>query len=170
MRSTEFHRNADSLPPNVRTISRDDRTRTSGPGLRVFQKIADRLGLSVAERITILGEPSRSTYYRWLMKANHHRPIALSLDTLLRISAIIGIYRALTFLFEDEAQGMLWLKGIHTSPDFAGNSPLRSMLEGGLNGLMSVRRYLDAWCSGNLDSGTHGDIFEPVAERDLIFI
>ena len=170
MRSIVFHRNVGSLQSNVRTISRDDRTRTSGPGLRVFQKIADRLGLSVAERIVILGDPSRSTYYRWLMKANHRRPIALSLDTLLRISAKIGIYRALTFLFEDEAQGMLWLKGIHKSPHFAGNSPLRSMLEGGLNGLMSVRRYLDAWCSGNLDSGTHGDIFEPVAERDLIFI
>ncbi|MEX3314302.1 antitoxin Xre/MbcA/ParS toxin-binding domain-containing protein [Sulfitobacter sp. PS-8MA] len=104
------------------------------------------------------------------MKANHYRPIALSPDTLLRISATIGIYRALTFLFEDEAQRMLWLKGIHKGPHFDGNSPLRSMLEGGLNGLMSVRRYLDAWCSGNLDSSTHGESFEPVAEHDLIFV
>ncbi len=170
MRGIEFHRNAGSLPSNVRTISRGDRTRTSGPGLRVFQKIADRLGLSVAERIIMLGNPSRSTYYRWLMKANHYRPIALSTDTLLRISVIIGIYKALNFLFEDEAQGMLWLKGIHKGPHFAGNSPLRSMLEGGLDGHLSVRRYLDAWCSGSLDSGTHGDSFKAVAERDLIFV
>ena len=170
MRSIEFHRDASSFPLKVRSISRDNRTRTSGPGLRVFQKISDRLGLSLAERIIILGNPSRSTYYRWLAKANHHRPITLSLDTLLRISAIIGIYRALTFLFEDEAQGRLWLKGIHRGPHFAGNSPLRSMLEGGLDGHMSVRCYLDAWCSGSLDSGTHGDSFKAVAERDLIFV
>ncbi|WP_113075652.1 antitoxin Xre/MbcA/ParS toxin-binding domain-containing protein [Sulfitobacter indolifex] len=104
------------------------------------------------------------------MKANHYRPIALSPDTLLRIAAIIGIYRALTFLFEDEAQGRRWLRGIHRGPHFAGNSPLRSMLEGGLEGHMSVRRYLDAWCNGSLDSGTHSDSFKAVAEHDLIFV
>ena len=152
-----------------RTISREDRERTSAPGLRTFRMIADRFDLSEAERIAILGDPGRSTYHQWMKKAREHQPLTLPLDTLLRISAILGIYKALTILFEDENQALVWLKGPHRGTLFAGASPMTYMLEGGHDGLMSVRRYLDAWRGGNMGFGTPEGRFEAVTEDDLVF-
>ena len=105
-----------------RTISKEDRARTSAPGLRSFRAIADRFDLSEAERIAILGDPGRSTYHQWIKKAREHQPLTLPLDTLLRISAILGIYKALAILFEDESQALVWLKGPHRGPAPDGKS------------------------------------------------
>ena len=151
------------------TISREDRNRTSAPGLRAFREIADRFDLSEAERIAILGEPGRSTYHQWMKKARDKQPLTLPLDTLLRISAVLGIYKALSILFEDESQALVWLKGPHQGTLFAGASPMAYMLEGGHDGLMSVRRYLDAWRGGNVGFGAPEGSFEAVTEDDLVF-
>ncbi|MCB5200508.1 MbcA/ParS/Xre antitoxin family protein [Loktanella sp. TSTF-M6] len=151
------------------SISREDRVRTSAPGLRTFREIADRFGLTEAERIAVLGDPGRSTYHQWMKKAREHQPLTLPLDTLLRISAILGIYKALTILFEDENQALVWLKGPHQGTLFAGASPMAYMLEGGHDGLMSVRRYLDAWRGGEMGYGAPEGSFEPVTEDDLVF-
>ncbi|WP_372993397.1 MbcA/ParS/Xre antitoxin family protein [Sulfitobacter sp.] len=151
------------------TISREDRARTSAPGLRAFREIADRFDLSEAERIAILGDPGRSTYHQWMKKAREQQPLTLPLDTLLRISAILGIYKALTILFEDESQALVWLKGPHQGTLFAGASPMAYMLEGGHDGLMSVRRYLDAWRGGNMGAGAPEGSFEAVTEENLVF-
>ena len=153
-----------------RTISREDRTRTSAPGLRTFREIADRLGLTAVERIAILGDPGRSTYYQWIKKAREYHPLTLPLDTLLRISAVLGIYRALTILFEDESQAMIWLKGSHRGTLFSGVSPMEYMLEGGHDGLISVRRYLDDWLGGNIDFSAPEGSFAAVTGDDLVFV
>lgn len=153
-----------------RAISREDRKRASAPGLRTFHEIADRFDLSEAERTSILGEPGRSTYHRWMKKAREHQPLILPLDTLLRISAILGIYKALSILFEDESQAMTWLKGPHQGTTFAGTSSMTYMIDGGYDGLMSVRRYLDAWCDGRTGLGSPGAGFEAVTEDDLVFL
>ena len=152
-----------------RTITREDRDRTSAPGLRAFREIADRFDLSEADRIAILGDPGRSTYHQWMKKAREQKPLTLPLDTLLRISAVLGIYKALTILFEDENQALVWLKGPHQGTIFAGASPMAYMLEGGHDGLMSVRRYLDAWRGGNMGLGAPEGSFEAVTEDDLVF-
>ena len=152
------------------TISESDRARTSGPGLRAFVKIADRLGLNGTERIAILGHPARSTYYRWIRKAYNRQPLTLPLDTLLRVSAMLGIFSSLSTLFEDVAQAKLWFEGPHEGPIFVSRSPMRCVLDDGLDGLMTVRRYLDAWCSGNLGSGGQSNTFTVVAEHDLVFV
>ena len=151
------------------TITKEDRSRTSAPGLRAFREIADRFDLSEAERIAILGEPGRSTYHQWIKKARDKQPLTLPLDTLLRISAVLGIYKALTILFEDENQALIWLKGAHQGTLFAGASPMVYMLEGGHDGLMSVRRYLDAWRGGSMGFGAPEGSFEAVTEDDLVF-
>ena len=158
-----------SVGMQFHAISKGDRARTSAPGLRAFGEIANRFGLSEAERIAILGDPGRSTYHQWMKKAREQQPLTLSLDTLLRISAILGIYKALTILFEDENQGMVWLKGLHRGTLFAGATPMHYMLEGGHDGLMSVRRYLDAWRGGNMGFSAPTDSFEAVTEADLVF-
>ncbi len=151
------------------TISREDRKRTSAPGLRAFREIANRFDLSEAERIAILGDPGRSTYHQWMKKAREQQPLTLPLDTLLRISAMLGIYKALTILFEDESQALVWLKGPHQGTLFAGASPMVYMLEGGHDGLMSVRRHLDAWRGGSMGFSAPEGSFEAVTEDDLVF-
>lgn len=55
---------------------------------------------------------------------------------------MFGIYKALTILFEDESQALIWLKGSRQGTLFAGASPMAYMLEGGHDDLMSVCRYL----------------------------
>lgn len=154
----------------LRTISREDRTRASGPGLRSFAKIAEWLGLSEADRIAILGDPGRSTYHQWMKKAREEKPLTLPLDTLLRVSAVLGIYKALVILFEDQNQALVWLKGPHQGTLFAGASPMAYMIEGGHDGLMSVRRYLDAWRGGHMGSGAPEAGLIPVTEADLVFV
>lgn len=156
--TTQFH-----------TISKEDRARTSAPGLRTFRQIADRFGLTEAERLAILGDPGRSTYHQWMKKAREQQPLTLPLDTLLRISALLGIYKALTILFEDESQALVWLKGPHQGTLFSGASPMAYMLEGGHDGLMSVRRYLDAWRGGSMGFGAPEGGFEAVTKDDLVF-
>jgi len=151
------------------TISKEDRSRTSAPGLRAFREIADRFNLSEAERISLLGEPGRSTYHQWIKKARDKQPLTLPLDTLLRISAVLGIYKSLAILLEDESQALVWLKGPHQGTLFAGASPMAYMLEGGHDGLMSVRRYLDAWRGGSMGFGAPEGSFEAVTEDDLVF-
>lgn len=158
---------SDGLP--FHTLSKADRARTSAPGLRTFREIADRFEWSEADRIAILGDPGRSTYHQWMKKAREHQPLTLPLDTLLRISAILGIYKALALLFEEESQALVWLKGAHRGTVFAGASPMAYMLTGGHDGLMSVRRYLDAWRGGAMGFGAPEGSFEPVTEADLVF-
>ncbi len=170
MQIADFSNTSDS-PADVRfrTISRGDRARTSAPGVRAFREIADRFDLSEADRIAILGDPGRSTYHQWMKKAREQQPLTLPLDTLLRISAVLGIYKALAILFEDEHQALVWLKGPHQGTIFAGASPMAYMLKGGHDGLMSVRRYLDAWRGGSIGLGAPDGSFEAVTEDDLVF-
>lgn len=167
--------NAQDTPPHqagigLHSISRDDRTRTSGPGLRAFRAIADQWGLSERERIVVLGEPGRSTYHQWMKKAQDGATLTLPLDTLLRISAILGIHKALAILFEDPNQAMTWMKGPHQGTLFNGASPLDYILDGAHDGIMSVRRYLDAWRGGHGGHGAREGSYEPVTEDDVVFV
>lgn len=152
------------------TLSPDDRKRASGPGLRAFRAIAVEWGLSERERIVILGEPGRSTYHQWMKKAQDNAPVTLPLDTLLRISAVLGIYKALAILFEDPNQAQVWLKGAHQGTLFSGASPLAYILDGSHDGIMSVRRYLDAWRGGHMGHGAPEGSFEPVGDADIVFV
>jgi hypothetical protein len=43
------------------------------------------------------------------------------------------------------------------------------MLEGGHDGLMSVRRYLDAWRGGGMGVGAAEGSFDVITEDDLVF-
>ncbi|MCE0505915.1 hypothetical protein LR948_11145 [Roseivivax sp. GX 12232] len=48
--------------------------------------------------MALLGEPSNASYYAWLKKARANAPLSLSLDTLTRISGILGIHKRLGIL------------------------------------------------------------------------
>lgn len=154
----------------MRKLTRQDRERLSGPALRTFANIADQWGLSEKQRLAMLGEPGRSTYYSWLHKAEHRASLTLPLDTLLRISAILGVYKGLAILFIDGAQALQWLRSPHKGTVFNGTAPLELMIEGAQDGIMTVRRYLDAWRGGHMGHGAPEGSFEPVVEDDIVFI
>lgn len=124
------------------------RGRLSGPGLRTFLNIAGRWRLSERERILALGSPARSTYHNWVSKAQAGHGISLPLDTLLRISAILGVHKDLRILFGDPQRGVQWLRTANAAPLFGGQCPMDLILSGAQSGIVDVRRFLDSWRGG----------------------
>ncbi|MBL0121636.1 MAG: DUF2384 domain-containing protein [Betaproteobacteria bacterium] len=109
-------------------------------GLAVFFRIAARWTLDVPTQMVLLGIRSRSTYYRWRKLKNR----SLKPDTLVRLSYIFGIYKALQILLPkaDLADG--WMHKPNTAPLFKGKSALDYMRGGQVADLRAVRRYLDS--------------------------
>ena len=120
-----------------------ERRRLSGPGLRTFLAIADLWRLAEDERLRVLGSPSRSTYHGWAKAVREHRDITLDLDTLTRISAMLGIYQALLILEGDESAGLDWLRTPHGATVFGGRPPVEFVTDGSQDALLTVRRFLD---------------------------
>lgn len=154
--------------PVFATIGRADRKRLSAPALRTFRNIADAWQLSEQERLALLGEPARSTYYAWLQKAEKGHSLALPLDVLMRISGVFGIFKALRILFPVQEEAAAWFNAPHAGTVFRGMSPRAVMVHGGLDGILTVRRYLDAWRGGPVEHGGSHSAFVPVGESDLI--
>lgn len=150
--------------------SRDDRKRLSGAALRTFAHIADEWGLSERKRIAVLGDPGRSTFHSWLAKARAGSPICLPLDTLLRLSAMLGIYKALKLIFPREGEDVAWLRAGNEAPTFGSQPPMDLITSGTQDGLLLVRRYLDAWRGGQAAGPIAGADFEqvPIADDELI--
>lgn len=63
---------------------------------------------------------------------------------LLRISAVLGIHQALGILFPSEQAGIDWLRTPHRATVFGGRPPLALIVSGTQDGLLTVRRFLDA--------------------------
>jgi hypothetical protein len=108
-------------------------------GLRTFFRIAALWDLSVDEQITLLGSPSRSTYFKWKRDGAESLPR----DVLERISYVLGIYKALQLLLPDEAAADGWVRRPNEAAPFGGRSALERMLTGNVADLYEVRRYLD---------------------------
>jgi putative toxin-antitoxin system antitoxin component (TIGR02293 family) len=106
-------------------------------GLRTFEHIADRWGLSRSEREAILGIP-RSTYAR--LRANPERA-NLDRNTLERLSHVFGIYKALHVLFSDDERADTWIDRPSTA--FGGRSARERLTSGLVADLAGVRHHLD---------------------------
>ena len=125
-----------STPPDSLTVS--------APAFRTFLRIADAWGLNNRERMTLLGEPPKATFYRW----KQSRQLALPKDTLERLSYIFGIYKALQVLLPQSQAADNWVKKPNSAPLFGGHSALDRMLSGQVSDLFLVRQYLDAQRGG----------------------
>ena len=118
----------------------DVRRRLSGPAIRTFLNIARAWGLSVDEQRGLLGWPAASTFHKY--KAG--RVGTLPYDMLIRISLVLGIYKALHILYPDDALADRWVKLPNSNPMFGGRPALSAMVERGIDGLTQTRRLLDA--------------------------
>ncbi|WP_395395632.1 MbcA/ParS/Xre antitoxin family protein [Novosphingobium sp. BL-8A] len=149
--------------------SRTNRRRLSAPGIRTFGAIADRWGLPDEQRRVLLGNPARAAYRSWCKRARYYEDFALSVRTLLRISAILGVHQGLGVLFADEKAEAVWLRDPHQTPVFGGVSPLALMLTSGESGILAVRRYLEVAGTGLHMPPTSDEIgYEPYTDEEII--
>ena len=111
----------------------------SAPALRSFFQIASAWDLNVAEERALLGWPSPSTFHKY--KAGDSG--TLSYDMLMRISLVLGIYKALHILYPDPQLADRWVKLPNANALFGGKPALHLMAEAGMDGLFQVRRLLD---------------------------
>ncbi|TAW62314.1 MbcA/ParS/Xre antitoxin family protein [Rhizobium ruizarguesonis] len=147
-----------------------NRKRLSAPALRTFLAIADLWGLSEEQRLLMLGYPSRSTYHNWAKQAREHGAFTLDVDTLTRISAVLGIHQALGVLFSDDRAGVAWLRTPHRAAVFGGHPPLDIVTNGTQDGLMTVRRFLDGARGGlYMQPNTLDEAFTPYEDADIVF-
>jgi hypothetical protein len=112
--------------------------------LRTVFRILAAWGLNNKEQITLLGNPPKSTFYRWKQGAG----VVLSQDTLERLSYIFGIYSALQVLLPEAKAADAWIRKPNAAPLFGGRSALERMLSGQVADLYIVRQYLDAQRGG----------------------
>jgi hypothetical protein len=147
------------------------RERLGAPALRTFAAITERWGLSEVQRLSVLGFPGRSTYHYWLAKARDRKPVLLPVDTLLRLSAVLGIHKDLAILFGRPEDEGAWLQKPHDAPVFGGQPPINLVTSGTQDGLMLVRRYLDAWRGGVFAAPNGADRnFEPYSDEDIVIV
>ncbi|CAH2605762.1 conserved protein of unknown function (plasmid) [Rhodovastum atsumiense] len=146
------------------------RRRMSAPGMRTFLAIADLWGLSEEQRRLVLGLPARSTFHNWARTAREHGELTLDLDVLIRISAVLGIHQGLMILHETEREGVEWLRRPHGAAVFGGKPPLDLVTCGTQDGLMAVRRFLDAARGGIYMEPNETDRdFRPYTDADIVF-
>ena len=72
---------------------------------------------------------------------------SLNQDQSMRLSAIIGLYKALHLYFGDNIADS-WVTLPNKGPLFSGRKPVDVMIEGGLPMMMDTRNYVDALRGG----------------------
>jgi hypothetical protein len=116
-----------------------DRQRLSSVALKAFKRIVEEWDLTGQQAAGLLGV-STSTWER--LKAGGQDK-NLSQDQMTRISALVGIYKGLHLLFADSMADR-WPLLANKGPLFQGNTPIGSLLDGGIPQMLEVRRYIDA--------------------------
>jgi hypothetical protein len=91
-----------------------------------------------AQARILLGQPSPSTFYRW--KRGEIKDVPR--DTIWRLGDLMGIHKALRYMFVDPERGYAWVSKPNQA--FGGKSALERMLGGAPSDITSVRNYLDA--------------------------
>lgn len=126
--------------PELIDITSPQECKRLGPAaLKAFFNIARCWHLRDEDAMRLLGGVASSTYYA--MKKSPRR--ALDPDTMLRISYLIGIFKALNIL-HGKALADRWVTLANRNPIFRGSTPLEYMVRGGIPAIQVVRRLLDA--------------------------
>ncbi|PWE16877.1 DUF2384 domain-containing protein [Marinicauda salina] len=114
------------------------RKRLNDTALKAYRRVAAAWNLSNAEAAALL-DVSSSSWDR--IKAGGAKQ--LGQDQLTRVSALIGIYKALHLLVADDYADR-WPKLPNSGPLFDDLTPVQAMIEGGIPLMLDVRRYVDA--------------------------
>lgn len=126
--------------PLVDLTAKAERERLSPAALRAFFNIMERWSVRDEDARQLLGGVTNGPYYE--MK-KHPMGRVLDADKLLRVSYLVGIFKALNIL---HSQGLAddWVRLPNANRLFGGIAPLAYMKQGGAPAMQSVRRLLDA--------------------------
>jgi uncharacterized protein (DUF2384 family) len=125
----------DTVPDLSRLETRERLSQSAVDG---FFAIIEKWDLKMEQARALLGGIPRSTLHKYKTAAGTR-----SQDELMRISYIVGIYKALHILFNDELADE-WMKRPNDNPLFSGATPLEYAVKTGIPGLHQIRRLLDA--------------------------
>jgi Ni/Co efflux regulator RcnB len=106
--------------------------------LRAVLNLFDKWGVERGDQITLLGSPSERTFQRW--RAGEIG--GLSVDTVYRLGDLLGVHKALRYMFAEPERGYAWVKRGNAA--FGGASALAVMRQGAPGDISRVRAYLDA--------------------------
>ncbi len=106
--------------------------------LRAVLNLLDKWDLRREEKLVLLGGTSERTFQRWC--AGEIGP--LPSDTVFRLGDLLGIHKALRYMFTDIEHIYGWVK--RPNEAFGGKSALDVMLQGAPSDISRVRAYLDA--------------------------
>jgi Protein of unknown function (DUF2384) len=125
--------------PLVDLSSKAERERLSPSAVRAFFNIMTRWKVRDEDARWLLGGVSNGPFYE--LKKQPDR--TLDSDRLLRVSYLVGIFKALNLLYS-EPLADAWVLRPNTNRIFGGSTPLAYMIRGGLPAMQTVRRLLDA--------------------------
>jgi uncharacterized protein (DUF2384 family) len=115
------------------------RKRLSPAAIAVFFQIVEKWDVKNEEAMLLLGGISHGRYYA-LKKTGRG---VLTQDELTRVSLLIGIFKALNILFQQRLANQ-WMSRPNSNPLFHDAPPLETIKNGGVPGMLEVRRLLDA--------------------------
>jgi HAD superfamily hydrolase (TIGR01549 family) len=146
----------------------EERARVSAAVLRTFLNIADRWELPSAYRLALL-QCNAAQFDDWSMIARSNGPLVLETDTLMRISAILGLFADLQQLFATPDQQRDWLFSVNKAAPFKGRTAL-DLLGRTLDDQLAVRGYVAAkrWGGGEAPNAIDEN-FTPYTDKDLIW-
>ena len=114
--------------------------RLSPTARKTFFKIIAAWKIRDEEAKQLLGGISNGAFYQ--LKGVQSKTV-LDQDRLVRISLLLGIFKALNTLYSQKLADA-WISLPNNNPMFAGESPLAYMVKGGQPAMMRVRQLLDS--------------------------
>ena len=115
------------------------RKRLSPVAIEAVLKIADKWCLKSDDAMRLLGGISNGRYF----DLKKRRKGVLTQDELTRVSLLIGIFKALNILFSEKLANQ-WMSRPNSNPMFKNQPPLMFLIQGGMPGMLSIRRLLDS--------------------------
>jgi hypothetical protein len=128
----------------VNLASKDERARLSASALKGFFRLAKCWNLRDEDAKQLLGGVTNGPYYEMKRRPDDR---VLDPDTLLRISYLLGIFKALNSL-HGQPLADEWISLPNSNRIFGGGTPVGYMIRGGLPAMSTVRRLLDARLTG----------------------
>ena len=104
--------------------------------LKSFFVLSEKWNLTTDQQMTLLGNPSRSTFFKWKKDGGN-----IPKDTIERLSHILTIHKCLSILTTEENLKNKFL--LSPNSYFGGDRPIDILLGGRMFDLIRVRQYLD---------------------------
>lgn len=149
--------------------SPEERARVSAAVLRSFLNIADRWELSSSERLELLQCDARQ-YGEWSTVARSNGPLVLEIAVLLRISALLGVFKDAQQLYGSSEKERDWLRSTNMAVPYQGRAPI-DLLRGTLDDQLAVRGEVAAirWGGGVAPNAIDKN-FTKYTDEDLIWV